>query len=92
MVADGLNRAAEGTPWEEGDSSEWTVSKDSKVTTGLTHDLFHVTDANSEEVMALRKRSKDVPMFLEVIDALLKLDQGVSLQKQSKHATKPLNT
>ena len=82
VMADGLSRAAKGTPREEGDVSEWTVSKDWEATAGLTHDLFHVADINLGEVTTLREQFKNVPMLLEVIDALLKLDQGVSLQKQ----------
>ena len=82
VVADRLSRAAEGTPWEEGDGSEWIVSEDWEATTGLTHDLFHVADASSEEMCILRERFQDVLMLLEVIDALLKLDQGTSLWKR----------
>jgi len=42
VVADGLSRAAEGTPHEEGDSSECTISEDWEATTGLMHDLLHM--------------------------------------------------
>ena len=82
IVADGLSRAAEGAPHEEGDGSEWMVLEDWEATTGLTHDLFQVSDAGSNEMLALRKRFQDVPIFLEVIKALLELDQGTSLCKQ----------
>ena len=68
MVADRLSRAAEGTPPEEGDGSEWTVSEDWEATARLTHDLFHIADKDSEEVTVLRERFKDVPMLLEVVD------------------------
>ena len=81
VVADRLSRAAEGAPREEGDGSEWTVSEDWEATTGLTHDLFQVSDAGSKEMLVLRKRFQDVPIFLEVIEALLELDQGTSLRK-----------
>ena len=84
VVADGLSRAAEGTPREEGDGSEWTVSEDWEATAGLTHDLFHVADAGSEEMTALRERFRDVPMLLEVVEALLELDQGTSLRKRKR--------
>jgi transposase InsO family protein len=84
VVADGLSRSAEGTPREEGDGSEWTVSEDWEVTAGLTHDLFHVAGATSEEMSTLRERFRDVPMLLEVIDALLELDQGTSLRKRKR--------
>ena len=73
VVADGLSRAAEGAPCEEGDSSEWTVSEDWEATTGLTHDLFQVSDAGSKEMLVLRKRFQDVLIFLEVIKTLLEL-------------------
>jgi len=49
VIADGLSRAAKGTPQEEGGGSEWMVSEDWEVTAGLTHDLFHVAGADSEE-------------------------------------------
>ena len=84
VVADGLSRAAEGTPREEGDGSEWTVSEDWEATAGLTHDLFHVASASSEEMSALRERFRDMPMLLEVVDALLELDQGTSLRKRKR--------
>jgi len=74
-----LSRAAEGSPHEEGNGSEWTVSEDWETTTGLTHDLFHIANAGSDEVTLLRERFKNVPMLIEVIDALLELDQGTSL-------------
>ena len=44
VVADGLSRACEGAPHEEGDGSQWMVSEDWEVTTGLTHDIFLLTD------------------------------------------------
>ena len=78
VVADGLSRAAEGTPQEEGDGSKWTVSEDWEATAGLTHDLFHIANANSEEVTTLREQFKDMPILLEVIDVLLELDQGTT--------------
>ena len=79
VVADGLSRAAKGTPQEEGDGSKWTVSEDWEETAGLTHDLFHVAGACSEEMSMLREQFQNVPMLLEVIDALLELNQGTSL-------------
>ena len=83
-MADGLSRAAEGAPCEEGDGSEWMVSEDWEATTGLKHDLFQVSDAGSKEMLVLRKRFQDVPIFLKVIKALLKLDQGISLHKRKR--------
>ena len=57
------------------------MSEDWEVTTRLTHDLSHVASVDSEEVTMLREWFKDIPMLLEVIDALLELDQGTSLRK-----------
>ncbi|KIJ95554.1 hypothetical protein K443DRAFT_54409, partial [Laccaria amethystina LaAM-08-1] len=36
------------------------------------------------EMLALRERFQDVPIFLEVIEALLELDQGTSLRKRKR--------
>ena len=84
VVADGLSRAGEGTEKGDGDGSEWTVSEDWETNVGLTHDVFHVTDASTPEVAKLRERFKDEPIFAEVIDAILELDQGVSLRQKKR--------
>lgn len=84
VVADGLSRANEGTDNEEGDGSEWTVSEDWETNMGLTHDVFHTADASAPEVALLRDRFKDEPIFAEVIDAMLELDQGVSLRQKKR--------
>jgi hypothetical protein len=60
------------------------VSEDWEATTGLTHDLFHVADASSEEVTSLREQFKNVPMLLKVMNVLLELDQGTSLRKRKR--------
>lgn len=80
VVADGLSRANKGTENEGGDGSEWTVSEDWEANTGLTHNIFHVMDASTPQVAELRKHFKGEPIFAEVIDAILELDQGVSLR------------
>ena len=87
VVADGLSRANEGLPNEEGDGSQWTVSEDWEAAAGLTHDIFYTTDPTTPEVVQLRERFKEEPIFLEVIDALLNLDQGkdVRLRKRARH-------
>ena len=87
VVADGLSRACEGLPNEENDSSHWTVSEDWEAATGLMHDVFLLTDPNLPEVSQIRERFKDEPIFLEVIEALLDLDQGKSakLRKRARH-------
>lgn len=87
LVADGLSRANEGLPNEEGDGSQWTVSEDWETAAGLTHDIFLITDPTTPEVIELRERFKGEPIFLEVIEALLDLDQGKSIQvrKRARH-------
>jgi len=78
-VADGLSRASEGTPNEKDDGSEWTVSEDWESSKGLTHDVFHTSNTNTAEMTRLRERFRDEPIFAEVVDAMLELDQGTSL-------------
>jgi hypothetical protein len=82
VVADGLSRAHEGTTNKEGDGSEWTVSEDWESRVGLTHDIFQITESTSPEVATLRNRFKDEPIFAEVIDAILEMDQGTSLRQK----------
>ena len=80
VVADGLSRASEGTKHEKKDGSEWTVLEDWETRKGLSHDIIHTSIADTQEMAMLRDRFKDKPIFAEVIDAMLKLDQGVSLK------------
>ena len=87
VVADGLSRANEGRPQEEGDGSQWTMSEDWEATTGLTHDIFLTTDGTLPEVSQLRERFQNEPIFLEVVEAILELDQGkdIKLRKRARH-------
>ena len=87
VVADGLSRANEGAENEGEDGSEWTVSEDWESNTGLTHDIFHTTEAITPALAELRERFKDEPIFAEVIDAILELDQSTSLRlkKRARH-------
>ena len=86
VVADGLSRACEGTPHKE-DGSQWTVSEDWETTAGLTHDIFLLTDPTLPSVSSLREHFKNEPIFLEVVEALLQLDQGkdVKTRKRAQH-------
>jgi hypothetical protein len=85
VVADGISRMNEGQPKLYGDGSEWTVSPDWEAAKGLTHDIFQVS--LSERDNALRERFKDEPIFLEVVEAILELDQGKTLwnRKKARH-------
>ena len=87
VVADGLSRASEGLEREEEDGSSWTVSEDWEANTGLTHDIFQLTDPSTPEIATLRERFKSEPIFAEVIDAILELDQGTNLRlrKRARH-------
>ena len=84
VVADGLSRACEGTYNEEGDGSEWTVSEDWESNIGLTHDIFRLSDAGTSEMANLRERFKEEPIFAEVIDAILEMDQSTSLRQKRR--------
>ena len=84
VVADGLSRVSEGTPHGEEDGSEWTVSEDWEGTTGLTHNIFHTMDACTLAMTMLCERFKDEPIFAEVTDAILELDQGNSLKRRKR--------
>ena len=87
VVADGLSRAGKGTRNENGDSSDWTVSENWEANVGLTHDIFHTADTTTPEMARLQECFKEEPIFAEVIDAILELDQGTSLQlrKRARH-------
>ena len=74
------SRANEGLPNEDNDGSQWAVSEDWEATSGLTHNIFFTTDPELPEVAQLRKRFKNEPIFLEVVEALLNLDQGKSIK------------
>ena len=80
IVTDGLSQANKGLPNEDGDSSQWAVSEDWEYTVGLAHDIFFTTDPMATEVVQLQEHFKDEPIFLEVIGALLNLDQGKDIR------------
>src|SRR5271156_1585276 len=84
VVADGLSRAHEGLPNEDGDGSQWTVSEDWEASKGLTHDIFQITSQTPPEVCQLQNHFKYEPLFLEVIEVLLEIDQGKSLRLRKK--------
>ena len=84
FVADGLSRAHKGLPNENDDGSQWTVSEDWESSTGLKHDIFLLTDPTDPVVTQLRERFKEEPIFLEVIEALLDLDQGKSVRTRKR--------
>jgi hypothetical protein len=87
-VADGLSHQYVGKEIRAGDGHEWTVSEDWEARTGLTHDVFAVSEAvTTPEYATLRTRFKDERIFLEVVEALGELDHGKSLceRKRARH-------
>ena len=86
-MADGLSRANEGLAHEEGNGSNWTVSEDWETTTGLKHDIFYITSPSDPQAIQLRECFKEEPIFLEVVDALLEIDQGkdIRLKRRARH-------
>lgn len=82
VVADGLSRQCEEQPKRDGDGSEWTVSEDWEATAGLTHDIFHITPTPETEL--LQERFKDEPLFREVVEALMEMDQGRSIKERKR--------
>jgi len=58
------------------------VSPDIDEVTGVVQNMFQVEI--SSEATALRERFADEPLLLEVVNALLELDHGTSLQARSR--------
>ncbi|KIM35492.1 hypothetical protein M413DRAFT_35841, partial [Hebeloma cylindrosporum] len=70
-----------------GDGHEWTVSEDWEARVGLAHDIFGVAEEEEEKrdvATTLRARFAEEKVFVEVIDALLELDQGTSLREKKR--------
>lgn len=82
VIADGLSQANEGTDYIKGNRSEWMVLEDWEAMTGLIHNIFNTSEAHSPEMTTLHEYFTDEPIFTEVIDAMLELDQGISLWKR----------
>src|ERR1700692_3646464 len=83
----GTSRKDEGQPHWPGDNSEWSVTPDWETTRGLAYDLFTVAGAPTELHCQLRERFKNENIFIEVIDALLGIDDFSTVQdhKRAQH-------
>jgi len=79
-IANSVSRQYEGTLKGFGDGSEWTVSPDIDEATGVVQDLFMVDVP--PEISTLREHFAEEPLFLEVVNMLLELDQGTKLQER----------
>ena len=80
LVGDGISRKDEGQPRRPGDNSEWSVTPDWETARGLAYDLFTVAGAPTELHCQLRERFKNENIFIEVIDALLGIDDFSTVQ------------
>jgi hypothetical protein len=87
LVRDGISRKDEDQPHIEDDGSSWSVVPDWEEARGLEYDLFTVTDTTSDTHHKLRHRFKDERIFIEVVDALLGLDESTSEsdRRRAKH-------
>ena len=56
--------------------------EDWETNTGLTQDIFHLSNTETPEIAKLRDRFKDELIFAEVIDAILEIDQGTNLRQK----------
>lgn len=85
VVADGISRSAEDIPRLEGVGSGWSVSKDWETLRGLVHDIFLAYDPSALDNLCTRFAKE--PIYLEVIDALLNLDDDKPErdQKRAQH-------
>jgi len=85
-IADGISRQYEYEGMEKilGDSSEWTVTPDWEGVTGLVHDLYHI--AKLQDLMTLKERFKEEPLYLDVIDAIVGLSSHNMMVKEKKCA------
>jgi hypothetical protein len=90
VIVDGLSQQWEGHPRDVGllDGSEWTVSEDWETHMGLINDLLQIsTNIENSTALELLQRFKNEPVFLEVIQAMLQIDQGTTVhnQKRARH-------
>jgi len=83
-IADGVSRQYEGTDKTPGDGSEWTVTPDWEEVMGLVHDLYHIVDL--PDLMVLKERFKDEPLYLDVIDAIIGLSSREVTVREKKRA------
>jgi hypothetical protein len=82
VVADGISQKWEGLPRQVGDGSEWTVCEDWEEATGLVNDILHVAPSN--DMTRLKERFKDEPVFTEVLDVLLAINNSSSVRDRRR--------
>ncbi|KAG2742829.1 hypothetical protein P692DRAFT_201724528, partial [Suillus brevipes Sb2] len=79
VIADSLSRQWEGHQQDIRllGGSEWTVSEDWEFNSGLVNDLLQIsTNIDTFTVAQLQQCFSDEPVFLEVIESMLQIDQG----------------
>jgi hypothetical protein len=87
LVGDGISRRDEDQPHTDGDGSSWSVEPDWENARGLEYDLFSVGLAHSDTHNDLHTRFADEHIFVEGVDALLRVDKHTPEvdQKGAKH-------
>ncbi|KAG2738080.1 hypothetical protein P692DRAFT_20643458, partial [Suillus brevipes Sb2] len=66
------------------DGSDWTVSEDWEVTSGLTNDILLTTTETSETMVSLMERFANEPVFLEVVKAITQTKSNAPLKERKK--------
>ncbi|KZP06436.1 hypothetical protein FIBSPDRAFT_764409, partial [Athelia psychrophila] len=74
-AADSLSRQFTGTAKRDNDGHLETVSPDWEAQRGLVNDVWTFDEKLDNTVSALRERFIDEPIFLQVVDAFLDLDE-----------------
>lgn len=89
VVADGLSRQWEGQPRDTNlqDGSNWTVSEDWEVVSGLTNDILMTTAETLEATVSLLERFTNEPVFTGVIKAIAQVESDAPLRdrRRAKH-------
>ena len=88
VVADGLSRQWEEQPRDNGalDGSEWTVNEDWESNTGIVNDLLCLSTLTTDhgETSQLLQRFANEPVFKEVIEAMLQIDQNTDVRNRRR--------
>ena len=85
LVGDGFSRKDEDLPHVNGDGSSWSVCPDWEHARGLHYDLFTVGTTVNTTHSILQDHFKEENVFLEVVDALLRIT-GASSDADCKQA------
>jgi hypothetical protein len=87
VIADGLSQQWEGQLRDVGlnDESEWTVSEEWEANLGLTNDiLLTESTAQQKPVSPLQERFANEPVFLEVVESILGMNEMKPLHDRKR--------